>query len=79
VSLSLGTKYVPQHSLLLYNVAFFYSFSNFPKSLKKTKKIKYTPKRGREKYFLFVDSMMSHPWTKNILPFVHQALGFNMT
>jgi hypothetical protein len=22
---------------------------------------------------------MSHPWTKHILPFVHQALGFNMT
>jgi hypothetical protein len=45
----------------------------------KTKKIKYTPKTGREKYFLFVDSTMSHPWTKHILSFVHQSLGFNMT
>ena len=64
------------HSFLLCNVALFYSFS---KSNEKEKKIKYTPKRGREKYFLFIDSTMSHPWTKHILPFVRQSLGFNMT
>jgi hypothetical protein len=65
-----------RHSILLCNVAFFYSFS---KIIEKDKKIKYTPKRGREKYFLFIGSTMSHPWTKHILPFVLQALGFDMT
>jgi hypothetical protein len=67
-----------RHSILLCNVAFFILFQNFPQLLKKTKKIKYTPKRGRKKYFLFVDSTMSHPWTKHILLFIHHALGFNM-
>jgi hypothetical protein len=47
--------------------------------LKKTKKIKYTPKRGREKYFIVIDNKMSCPWTKHILPFVRQDLGLNMT
>jgi hypothetical protein len=51
----------------------------FPKLLKKTKKIKYTPKRGREKYFLFIGRTMSLPWTKHILSFFLQALEFNMT
>jgi hypothetical protein len=68
-----------RHSILLCNVAFFYSFSSFPKLLKKTKTIKYTPKGRREKYFLFFGSTMSRPWTKYILSFVCQALGFNMT
>jgi hypothetical protein len=31
-----------------------------------------------EKLFSFYGSTMSHPWTKHILPFVLQALGFNM-
>jgi hypothetical protein len=31
------------------------------------------------KVFSFYGSTMSHPWTKHILPFVHQDLGFNMT
>jgi hypothetical protein len=47
--------------------------------LKKTKKIKYTPKRGRKKYFLCIGSTMSHPWIKHICPFVCQTLGFNTT
>jgi hypothetical protein len=69
-----------RQSILLCNVAFFYSFSKLPKIIEKDKrKIKYTPKRGREKYFLFVNNTMSHPWTKHILSFVRQALGFNMT
>jgi hypothetical protein len=38
------------YSFLYCNVIFLYSFS---KSLKRTKKIKYTPKRGWEKYFLY--------------------------
>jgi hypothetical protein len=67
------------HSILLCNVAFFYSFLSFPKLWKKTKKIKYTPKRGREKYFLFIGNTMSCTWTKHILSFVPQSLGFNMT
>jgi hypothetical protein len=67
------------HSILLCNIAFFILFQNFPQLLKKKKKIKYTPKRGREKYFIFVDNTMSHPWKKHILLFVSQDLGFNMT
>ena len=39
-----------QYSFLLCNVIFLYSFS---KIIKKNKKIKYTPKRGWEKYFLY--------------------------
>jgi hypothetical protein len=39
-----------QHSLLLCNVILFHSFSTI---LEKNKKIKYTPKRGREKYFVY--------------------------
>jgi hypothetical protein len=39
-----------QHSFLLCNVIFLYSFSTI---IEKNKKIKYTPKRGREKYFLY--------------------------
>ena len=39
-----------QYSFLHCNVIFLYSFS---KSSKKNKKIKYTPKRGWEKYFLY--------------------------
>ena len=31
------------------------------------------------KVFSFYGSTMSFPWTKHILPFVRQALGFNMT
>jgi hypothetical protein len=65
-----------QHSFLLCNVTFFYSFS---KIIEKTKKIKYTPKRGREKYFLCIGNIMSHPWIKHICPFVRQTLGFNTT
>ena len=38
-----------QYSFLHCNVIFFYSFSTI---IEKNKKIKYTPKRGREKYFL---------------------------
>ena len=69
------------HSILLCNVAFFILFQNFPQLLKKTntKNIKYTPKRGREKSFLFVDNTMSHLWKNHILSFVLQALVFNMT
>jgi hypothetical protein len=65
-----------RHSTLLCNVSLFYSFSII---IEKDKKIKYTPKRGREKYFLFVGSIMSCPWKKRILLFVHKDLGFNMT
>jgi hypothetical protein len=39
-----------QHSFLLCNVIFLYSFSTI---IEKNKKIKYAPKRGREKYFLY--------------------------
>jgi hypothetical protein len=39
-----------QHSFLLCNVIFLYSFSTI---IEKNKKIKYTPKSGREKYFLY--------------------------
>jgi hypothetical protein len=39
-----------QHSFLPCNVIFLYSFSTI---IEKNKKIKYTPKRGREKYFLY--------------------------
>jgi hypothetical protein len=39
-----------QYSFLHCNVIFLYSFS---KIIKKNKKIKYTPKRGWEKYFLY--------------------------
>jgi hypothetical protein len=39
-----------QHSILLCNVIFLYSFFII---IEKNKKIKYTPKRGREKYFLY--------------------------
>ena len=39
-----------QHSFLLCNVILLYSFSTI---IEKNKKIKYTPKRGREKYFLY--------------------------
>ena len=66
-------------SILLCNIAFFYSFFNLSNIIEKDKKIKYTPKRGREKYFLCIGSTMSLPWIKHILPFVRQALGFNMT
>ena len=38
------------YSFLLCNVIFLYSFSTI---IEKNKKIKYTPKRGREKYFLY--------------------------
>jgi hypothetical protein len=65
-----------RHSFLLCNIAFFYSFS---KIIEKDKKFKYTPKRGREKYFLCIGNTMSRPWIKNILMFVCQALAFNMT
>ena len=47
-----------QHSFLLCNVIFLYSFSTIIE--KKKKKIKYAPKRGREKYFLY--------WQHNELP-----------
>jgi hypothetical protein len=56
-----------------------HSFILFPKLLKKKKKNKYTPKRGRENYFLYIGSTMSHPWIKHILLFFLQDLGFNMT
>jgi hypothetical protein len=46
-----------QYSFLHCNVIFLYSFS---KMIKKNKKIKYTPKRGWEKYFLY--------WQHNDLP-----------
>jgi hypothetical protein len=39
-----------QYSFLHCNVIFLYSFSQI---IKKNKKIKYTPKRGWEKYFLY--------------------------
>jgi hypothetical protein len=39
-----------QYSFLHCNVIFLYSFSTI---IEKNKKIKYTPKRGREKYFLY--------------------------
>jgi hypothetical protein len=39
-----------QYSFLHCNVIFLYSFSTL---IEKNKKIKYTPKRGREKYFLY--------------------------
>jgi hypothetical protein len=39
-----------QYSFLHCNVIFLYSFS---KIIKKNKKIKYTPKRGWERYFLY--------------------------
>jgi hypothetical protein len=39
-----------QHSFLPCNVIVLYSFSTI---IEKNKKIKYTPKRGREKYFLY--------------------------
>jgi hypothetical protein len=64
-----------QHSSLC-NVEFFYSFF---KIIEKDKKIKYTPKIGREKYFLCIGSTMSFPWIKHICLFVRQTLGFNMT
>jgi hypothetical protein len=64
-----------RNSFLPCNVTFFYSFS---KIIEKNKKIKYTPKRGREKYFLFIGNTMSCPWINHICPFVFQTLGFNM-
>jgi len=67
-----------RNSFLLCNVAFFYSFSNFQNIEKDKKKIKYLPKGGRKKYFLY-GSTMSHPWTNHILPLFHQDLGFYMT
>jgi hypothetical protein len=39
-----------QHSFLLCNIIFFHSFSTI---IEKNKKIKYTPKRGREKHFIY--------------------------
>jgi hypothetical protein len=78
VFLALGTSMsatlIPplQHSILLL-------FFKLSKIVEKDKKIKYTPKRGREKYFLVVDTTMSRPWTKHIILFVPQALRFNRT
>jgi hypothetical protein len=46
-----------QYSFLHCNVIFLYSFSTI---IEKNKNIKYTPKRGREKYFLY--------WQHNELP-----------
>jgi hypothetical protein len=51
-----------QHSFLLCNVIFLHSFSTI---IEKNKKIKYTPKRGRERYF-FIGSIMSRPLIKHI-------------
>jgi hypothetical protein len=68
-----------RHSILLCNVAFFYSFSSFPTLLKTTKKSNITQKEEGKRIFFLFGSTMSHPWTKHILLFVRQALGFNMT
>jgi hypothetical protein len=67
-----------RHSILLCNVAFFYSLSSFPKLLKKTKKTNIPQKEEGKSTFFFFNNTMSHPWTKHILSFVCQALGFNM-
>jgi hypothetical protein len=68
-----------RHSILLCNVAFFYSFSSFPTLLKKTKKSNIPQKEEGKRIFFLFGSTMSRPWTKHILSFVRQALGFNTT
>jgi hypothetical protein len=47
--------------------------------LKKTKKSNIPQKEEEKRIFFLFGSTMSHPWTKHILPFVRQALGFNTT
>jgi hypothetical protein len=78
LSLRLGTSMFAT-LILLCNVAFFYSFSSFPTLLKKTKKSNIPQKEEGKSIFFLFGSTMSHPWTKHILPFVLQALGFNTT
>jgi hypothetical protein len=63
-----------QYLFLHCNVIFLYSFS---KIIEKNKKIKYTPKRGWEKYFLYWQHNES-PWIKHICPFDHQTMGCSM-
>jgi hypothetical protein len=64
-----------RHSILLCNITFFYSFS---KIIEKDKKSN-IPQKEEGKSIFFIDIIMSRPWIKNICPFVHQNLGFNMT
>ena len=52
-----------QYSFLHCNVIFLYYFSTI---IEKNKKIKYTPKRGREKYFIYWKHNES-PWDKSHL------------
>ena len=65
-----------QYLLLHCNVIFLYSFSEI---IKKNKKNQIYPKKRMGKVFSFYGSTMSRPWTKHILLFVCQSLGFNMT
>jgi hypothetical protein len=64
-----------QHSFLLCNVTFLYSFSTI---IEKNKKIKYTQKEEGKSTF-FIGSIMSHPWINHIYPFVHQTMGCSTT
>jgi hypothetical protein len=48
-------------------------------NIEKDKKNQIYPKKRMGKVFSFYASTMSLPWTKHILSFILQDLGFNMT
>jgi hypothetical protein len=64
------------YSFLHCNVIFLYSFS---KTIKKNKKIKYTPKRGWEKYFLYWQHNESPLDKAHLSCLIHQTMGCSTT
>jgi hypothetical protein len=66
-----------QHSFLLCNVIFLYSFSTIIEKDKKKKSN--IPQKEEGKSIFFIGSIMSRPWIKHICPFVHQTMGCSTT
>jgi hypothetical protein len=79
VFLALGTSMLAcdnRSSFVMYD--YFVLFQAL-KNLKKDKKNQIFQKQGTGNMYYFFNSTESLPWTKQILPFVHQELGSSMT